>query len=105
MESVLEPRLRAHPCQPATTGGVRWPQCLCAGSGRGGGAPLLRYRPRPLAGTIMNTSLETRVDEIATRLAFQERTLTELSDALAQARLDTERTHRLTSHPPTEPKR
>lgn len=43
----------------------------------------------------MNTPLETRVDELETRVAFQERTLTELSDALAQARIDNQRTQRL----------
>lgn len=43
----------------------------------------------------MNTSLETRVDELETRIAFQERTLAELSDALAQVRIDNERSQRL----------
>lgn len=43
----------------------------------------------------MSTPLEARVDELETRVAFQERTVTELSDALAQARVENERTHRL----------
>ena len=34
----------------------------------------------------MSTSLELRLTELETRLAFQEHTLTELSDALAAAR-------------------
>jgi len=38
-------------------------------------------------------SLEQRVDELETRLAFQEQALLELSDALAQARLEHARTH------------
>ncbi|MDP1697633.1 MAG: SlyX family protein [Xanthomonadaceae bacterium] len=43
----------------------------------------------------MNTPLEARVDELEARVAFQELTVTELSDALAQARVENERTHRL----------
>jgi len=38
-------------------------------------------------------SLEQRLDELETRLAFQEQALLELSDALAQARLEHARTH------------
>jgi len=38
-------------------------------------------------------SLEQRLDELETRVAFQEQALLELSDALAQARLESARTH------------
>ena len=37
-------------------------------------------------------SLEDRVSELESRIAFQELTLTELSDALAEARMETART-------------
>ncbi|PKM01899.1 MAG: hypothetical protein CVV16_13315 [Gammaproteobacteria bacterium HGW-Gammaproteobacteria-6] len=43
----------------------------------------------------MSTPLEARVDELEARVAFQELTVTELSDALAQARIENERTHQL----------
>ena len=36
----------------------------------------------------MDTSLEQRIDELETRLAFQEHALGELSDALAAARAE-----------------
>jgi len=37
--------------------------------------------------------LEQRIDELETRLTFQEQALSELNDALAQARLEHARTH------------
>ncbi|PIQ36926.1 MAG: hypothetical protein COW59_09970 [Lysobacterales bacterium CG17_big_fil_post_rev_8_21_14_2_50_64_11] len=43
----------------------------------------------------MSTAVEARVDELEARVAFQEHSLIELSDALALARLENERTHRL----------
>ncbi|WP_132999883.1 SlyX family protein [Luteimonas arsenica] len=39
----------------------------------------------------MSTGLEARVDELETRLAFQEQALAELSDALADARMELSR--------------
>jgi len=38
-------------------------------------------------------TLEQRLDELETRLAFQEQALTELNDALTQTRLEHARTH------------
>lgn len=38
-----------------------------------------------------NAMLESRIDELEARVAFQEATLNELSDALAQARLESAR--------------
>lgn len=43
----------------------------------------------------MNGSLEARVNELEARVAFQEISVIELSDALAQARSENQRTHRL----------
>ncbi len=40
----------------------------------------------------MSSDHETRITELETRLAFQEQALQELSDALAAARLESERT-------------
>ena len=39
----------------------------------------------------MGTDVEQRLAELETRLAFQEHTLTELSDALAETRLESAR--------------
>ncbi|MEG3193511.1 SlyX family protein, partial [Lysobacter sp. D1-1-M9] len=39
-----------------------------------------------MAGTPMDTDIEARLVDLETRLAFQEHTIGELSDALAQAR-------------------
>ena len=40
-----------------------------------------------------DSPLATRVAELETRVAFQEHALTELSDALAEARLESARVH------------
>jgi len=42
-------------------------------------------------------ALDARLMELETRVAFQEQALTELSDALAEARLEHARTHDLLS--------
>jgi len=52
-------------------------------------------KQRPIGNMVMSTQLEARVNELEARVAFQELAVAELSDALAQARIENERTHRL----------